>query len=191
MIDWITNILSTIWGNLKTDSAVWSVIISFIVGILTLITVVYLALSFRTQSMAASVDIGKKAYNLILDQYEEVYVKISRNYANIKNLDHIILCYTDEFHSRVKFRKYLNEIEMICILIKTGGINHRFAFEMFKPMLMPCLVDKQIKSEYVDKDTLSAIQEVSNWCKKYFEHKNIFTTLYYIRGLYLLKLWVR
>lgn len=95
------------------------------------------------------------------DHHKDILTEISRNFTNKGNPKHKIIKYAE-----TPLRKYLNELERLCLFCETRAIRPTVVFESFLPMIEPCLSDEQIKNEF-DGKYYSGIQKISKWFDMY------------------------
>ena len=171
---WFTSEWFEIWTN---DGSIIAILVSAIISILTLI---YIASTFHAQRDLSSITIAKNSYDVIIKNHKKLYIDITTNDKYRDDPKHVQYKYDYE-----KLTEYLNELELICLLVKSGSMKPSIAFEMLRPMLIPCISDPAIKNRY-NKNAYTNINEVSQWCEKYYAHTKIFNLRYALRWFGLL-----
>lgn len=164
-LDWFER-----WIN---DGIITVTLLSIIISIFTLF---YIYSTFQSQRDLNSITIAKKSYDMMREKYSDVYDDITRNYSNRDKDKHIVIKY-----DKNNLISLLNELEMVCLLVKTNSMKPSNAFELFMPILLPCTTDQQIQKQY-SPTTYTNIKTVSKWCIEYSKNSRIFSLKYRFRG---------
>ena len=156
------------WGTLWWFEK-WSndgvIIATLVSAIISLFTLVYIYSTFQSQRDLNSITIAKATYDKLTTTYKKTYNQIIDNYINKDDKKYVSQKYNEKDLDII-----LNELEILCLLVKTGSMKPLIMFELFPNILMACRSDKIIINEYTD-SVLSNLNLISSWCEKYSKSK--------------------
>ena len=152
------------WGTLWWFEK-WSndgiIIATLVSAIISLVTLFYIYSTFQSQRDLNSITIAKNTYDKLITTYEETYKEIVGNYRHKDNEEHVSFTYNNEHVIAI-----LNELEILCLLVKTGSMKPLIMFELFPNLLMACRSDEKITSKYSD-NVYNNLDLISSWHEKY------------------------
>lgn len=173
MYDWVfAGDISGLWGYKLAD-----ILLSLGLVIVTLAMAVYLWKTFNSQIDATTMNQINQSLDNFQKHHQCILSDISRNFVNKDNPEHDIIKYDEK-----PLREFLNELESVCLYTKKRIIRAEFIFELFLPMLEPCLTDEQIRNEFGVR-AYTRVRQVACWYNMYNKHPLWFKIRYSCRCL--------